>query len=54
MGLIVLLVVLALAIAALPRWSYSCGWGYYPTGGLGLLFLIIVIVLFSLLATTLR
>ncbi len=54
MGLIILLVVLVLAIAALPRWSYSCGWNYYPTGGLGLLFLVIIIVLCGLLATTLR
>ncbi|HVM99279.1 MAG TPA: DUF3309 family protein [Caulobacteraceae bacterium] len=41
----ILLVVLVLAIlGALPAWGYSRGWGYYPSGGLGLV-LVIVIVL---------
>lgn len=41
----VLLVVLILAlIGALPTWSYSSGWGYYPSGGLGLIVLILLIL----------
>jgi hypothetical protein len=28
----------------LPRWPYSTGWGYYPTGGLGLVFVIVLIL----------
>jgi hypothetical protein len=42
----VLLVILILAlIGALPTWGYSSGWGYYPSGGLGLVVLILVILL---------
>jgi hypothetical protein len=40
--LIVLLVLLLLG--ALPTWPYSAGWGYYPSGGLGLLLLILIIL----------
>ncbi|WP_082488024.1 MULTISPECIES: DUF3309 domain-containing protein [unclassified Methylophilus] len=41
----VLLVILILAlIGALPAWPYSSGWGYYPSGGLGLVVLIILIL----------
>jgi hypothetical protein len=42
----VLIVILLLAIlGALPRWSHSRNWGYYPTGGVGLILLIVVILL---------
>jgi Protein of unknown function (DUF3309) len=42
----VLVVVLILALlGALPRWSHSKQWGYAPTGGLGLVLLIVVILL---------
>jgi len=41
--LVVLLVILLLG--ALPTWPYSSGWGYYPSGGLGLLLLILVLVI---------
>ena len=34
----------ALLIGALPTWSYSSGWGYYPSGGLGLILLIVLIL----------
>ncbi|MFD1123046.1 DUF3309 family protein [Methylophilus flavus] len=41
----VLLVILILAlIGALPAWPYSSGWGYYPSGGLGLVVLILLIL----------
>jgi hypothetical protein len=40
--LIVLLILLLLG--ALPTWPYSAGWGYYPSGGLGLLLLILIIL----------
>jgi Protein of unknown function (DUF3309) len=46
MLLTILVVVLLLtALAALPSWPYSRGWGYYPSGGLGLVVLILVILL---------
>lgn len=41
----ILLVILILAlIGALPTWPYSSGWGYYPSGGLGLIVLILLIL----------
>jgi hypothetical protein len=43
----ILLVFLVLMIlGALPAWPYSTGWGYYPSGGLGLLLLILIIFMF--------
>lgn len=47
MRLLLLILLLVLLFGALPLWPYSAGWGYYPSGGLGLL-LLIVIVLFLL------
>jgi hypothetical protein len=45
---LVLLVILILAfLGALPRWPYSTGWGYYPSGGLGIVVLILVILLLT-------
>jgi Protein of unknown function (DUF3309) len=41
----VLIVVIVLLILALPTWPYSSGWGYYPSGGLGLVLLIVLILL---------
>jgi hypothetical protein len=41
---ILLIILLLLLIGGLPAWPYSRGWGYYPSGGLGLV-LIIVLVL---------
>jgi hypothetical protein len=42
----VLLVVLVLVLlGSLPTWPYSTGWGYYPSGGLGLVLLIVVILI---------
>jgi hypothetical protein len=44
MGTILLIILILLLIGALPTWPYSSGWGYYPSGGLGLILLIIVIL----------
>jgi hypothetical protein len=42
----VLIVVLLLALfGALPRWSHSSNWGYYPTGGVGLILAVVVVLL---------
>jgi hypothetical protein len=44
--MIILLVVLViLALGSAPAWPYSRGWGYYPSGGLGLVVVILVILL---------
>jgi hypothetical protein len=44
LGTILLVVVILLVLGALPTWPYSSGWGYYPSGGLGLVLLIILIL----------
>jgi hypothetical protein len=44
-GTILLVVLIILLIGALPSWPYSSGWGYGPTGGLGLLLVVLVILL---------
>ena len=44
MSTIVLILLVLLLVGALPSWPYSRGWGYYPSGGLGLV-LVIVLVL---------
>jgi hypothetical protein len=45
LGTILLIIVVLLLIGALPSWPYSSGWGYYPSGGLGLVVVIVVILL---------
>jgi hypothetical protein len=44
MRTILLIVVIILLLGALPAWPYSAGWGYYPSGGLGLVLLILIIL----------
>jgi Protein of unknown function (DUF3309) len=44
MGTILVIVLVLLLLGALPTWPYSNGWGYYPSGGLGLVLLIVVIL----------
>jgi hypothetical protein len=45
LGTILLIIVILLLIGALPTWPYSSGWGYYPSGGIGLVLVIIIIIL---------
>jgi hypothetical protein len=45
MSTILLAILILLLIGALPLWPYSSGWGYYPSGGLGLLVVILIILL---------
>jgi hypothetical protein len=44
-GTILLIILIIVLIGALPSWPYSSGWGYYPSGGLGLVVLILLILL---------
>ncbi len=44
MRTILLIILILLLIGALPTWPYSSGWGYYPSGGLGLILLIVLIL----------
>ena len=43
MRTILLIILILLLIGALPTWPYSTGWGYYPSGGLGLILLIVIV-----------
>jgi len=45
MGTILLIILILVLIGALPSWPHSRNWGYYPSGGLGLLLLILIILL---------
>ena len=45
MLLILLVILLLLSIGSFPAWPHSRGWGYYPSGGLGLLLIIVLILL---------
>jgi len=42
---LLLIILIILLLGALPTWPYSAGWGYYPSGGLGLVVLIVIILL---------
>jgi len=44
MGTILLIILILLLIGALPAWPYSSGWGYWPSGGLGLIVLIVIVL----------
>jgi hypothetical protein len=41
---ILLIVLVLLLIGALPTWPYSSGWGYYPSGGVGLVLIVLLVV----------
>lgn len=45
MGTILLVILILLLVGALPTWPHSKSWGYYPSGGLGLVLLILLILL---------
>jgi uncharacterized protein DUF3309 len=47
MNTILLIILILLLIGALPMWPYSSGWGYFPSGGVGLLLLILIILAVS-------
>jgi hypothetical protein len=44
MSTILLIIVVLLLVGALPAWPYSSGWGYWPSGGLGLILLIVIVL----------
>ena len=45
MGIILLIILIVILLGALPTWPYSGGWGYYPSGGIGIIVVIIVVLL---------
>jgi hypothetical protein len=44
MNLLLLIILIILLLGALPAWPHSRGWGYYPSGGLGLVLVILLIL----------
>jgi Protein of unknown function (DUF3309) len=45
MSLLLLIILILLLVGTLPTWPHSRGWGYYPSGGLGLILVILLILL---------
>jgi hypothetical protein len=45
MSMILLIVLVVLLLGALPAWPYSRSWGYYPSGGLGLVLVVLLVLL---------
>ena len=43
-GEVLIVILLLMLIGAFPSWPYSRGWGYYPTGGVGLILVIVVVL----------
>jgi hypothetical protein len=47
LGTVLIIALILLLLGALPAWPYSGSWGYYPSGGLGLVLIIVVVLLLS-------
>ena len=45
LGTILLILLILILLGALPSWPYSRGWGYYPSGGIGLILVVVVVLL---------
>lgn len=45
LGTILIIVLILAVIGALPTWGHSRSWGYYPSGGLGLILVVLIILL---------
>jgi hypothetical protein len=45
LGTVLLIVLILMLVGAVPAWPYSSGWGYYPSGGIGIVLLVVVILL---------
>jgi hypothetical protein len=45
MPTILLIIIILLLVGALPSWPYSSGWGYFPSGGLGLVLVVVVVLM---------
>jgi hypothetical protein len=46
-GTILLIVLVLLLIGAFPRWRHSSNWGYFPSGGVGIIVIIVVVLLLT-------
>jgi hypothetical protein len=43
--MLLMIILIVLVLGLLPAWPYSTGWGYYPSGGLGLILIIVLILM---------
>lgn len=47
LGTILLIVLILLLVGALPAWPHSRSWGYYPSGGLGLVLIVLIVLMLT-------
>jgi hypothetical protein len=47
MSIILIIILVLILIGSLPTWGYSQGWGYYPSGGIGIILLILLILVLT-------
>jgi hypothetical protein len=47
LGTILLIVLIVLLLGAIPTWPYSQGWGYYPSGGIGIVVVVLLVLVFT-------
>jgi hypothetical protein len=47
MSNILLIILILLLVGALPTWSHSANWGYFPSGGLGLVLIVVIVLLLT-------
>jgi len=45
LGTILFIILMIILLGVLPTWPYSSGWGYYPSGGVGLLLIILIVLM---------
>jgi hypothetical protein len=45
LGTLLLIILIVLLIGAIPNWPYSSNWGYFPSGGIGLVLIIVIVLL---------
>ena len=45
LSILILVILVMLLVGALPYWGYSSSWGYYPSGGLGLIVVILLVLI---------
>ena len=47
MSTILIVILILILLGALPTWPYSSGWGYYPSGGAGLILLVLIVLMLT-------
>jgi hypothetical protein len=47
MGTVILIILVLFLLGALPRWPHSVNWGYYPSGGVGIILIIVIVLILT-------